>query len=183
MKLQGVFKKHLQAQVKNRNSDGKPFNIYRFILTPLDGGSDIFVNSFKPVDKELLSKTVEVEGEQYNDTTFNLKQSIRVVNGELSVGQTGIAQEVPQGPKIIPSEPPKKRGRKPKNVQTTIDAPVPVRDRESFRKEAEASVKQSLKAATRMAEGLNVDLVELADLIGRTMSALFIGYQQRQKNS
>jgi len=162
---------------------------YCTFMLKRDDGSDIKCNLFSDdYPEDLIWKDVVFTAQfsaQYN--TWNVSKA--GLRGDQPVVEEAAPPQQQQVAPTTTNEPvvavPKKRGRPAKAVVAPDPVPVavPAEDgREAFRAEAESSVKLNLESALRIAGELkvvDVDLVMLADLIGRTTTAILLSNKKR----
>lgn len=192
MTLEGVLLQKLSTK-SGRGAKGAWTNT-QFTLQPKEGKT-LKCNTFGAFENEWIGQMVRFDGvyqEKYNN--YQAESEIEVV-GELD--------SVPIAPTAM-AEAPKKRGRKAKaetvvpTQSTTLvtsqsdNLTQPSEDndseREAYRSRAEAAVVENLQSALRIAKSLNLnpstaDLVALADIAGRTQTALFMDAKKDQRMS
>lgn len=178
--VRGVITNKLQSAKGNR-----------FELKRLDNGNSVKVITFGKFDNNWLGEEVEFEAE-YNSKykNYNVKGDIRLVNetsdspvptGPTNTNNTHSDTE----PKAV--EPAKKRGRPAKSEVPVTETSGPTNGDIS---KAESLVLENLIAAKGLVGTLGLggasvtDLVALADMIGRTKTALRIeaGKDRRMEN-
>ena len=115
----GVMKKILPTQMRP-GKNGRDFPVYAFVLSR-DGQNDLFVNSFKPFDKNLLHETVEAAGTMFGDKTLNLKESLVRVESEEDYDSDVVEQsDEGESNKVNESTKPKRRGRPKKEATVKV---------------------------------------------------------------
>lgn len=189
--LEGTFLRKLQA-VQGTGKTGKPYTQNKFILKTLEG-NDIYVSKFGTLSADLIGKDVRFEATKYNDTNYT-------VQGEIEeAGDLVAAIPTPSAPVTQAVEAPvsRRRGRPAKTEKDVVPSTSTVASypsqvlnthvdsgREAYRGEAEASVIINLQSAIRVLGELGLkgygvsDLVAVADLIGRTTTAILMDAQK-----
>ena len=192
-KLEGTFLRKLQA-VQGTGKTGKPYTQNKFILHTLDG-HDVYISKFGELSSDFIGKDVRFEATKYNETNFTVVGEIEEA-GDL-VG----ALPTPQAPVAQTTEAPtatRRRGR-PAKTEAVVDQPttatvakdpIPTHQesgREAFRGLAEESVIGNLQSAIKVVGALGLkgysvtDLVAVADLLGRTTTAILMDSQKRSR--
>lgn len=173
------------------------YTIHKFILQTTDGRS-LYISSFKPLEVA-VGADVTLPATKFNETSYTLAGAITTATTQVSQ-----ATEEFNKPKEVA---PVARRRKvstttaetlvgeamaamaTKTVHAIVDAipvSVPVTGREVYRGEAEQGAYINLQSAVRVLEQLNLkgtvsDLVAVADLIGRTQTAIFMDAQKDKR--
>lgn len=158
--------KGILLQIKNVRpvnlQDGTSKTVTDFILKNKEG--DHFCSYWGKLDEDLLGKTVEFDsasrkykGKDY----FNVKGKINTLEDEVTE-TTSTADE---------------------NETVTTSEPSSEVDRESFREDAEEAVKKNIKSARKLLKAEKIEItgeamIQLADMIGRTQTALTINKQR-----
>lgn len=174
--LSGTVVRKLQTQWSEKN--GKKFSRTVFILKPYTGGKDLFVTKFGVFDANLITKDIKFNATKFNETSYT-------VQGDIEVVEEAAIPEAPSATKeeVVEEKPQGKRGRpkKTEEVKVAQEAPVASGVQSS---DVLGIVTGNITDAQRVIEQLglkDVNLLDLADMIGRTRVALRIeaGKDQR----
>lgn len=171
--ISGVVVRKLQTQWGEKN--GKKFSRTTFIVKPYDGGKDLFITKFGKFDAELITKDVKFNATKFNETSYTVQGEIEVVEDvKTPEAPEKPAQEVVQ--ETTTSEAPK-RGR-PKKVESQAVEPKSelITETPVASDDVLAMVKENIQDAKKLIEELKleVNLLDLADMIGRTRVGLRI---------
>lgn len=172
--------------------EGKNYTISKFMLK-LEDGDEIYASVFGDFDQNLVGEFVEVQGEWYDDKNFNVDkdQEILVLDEDLVPEATEKATE--EAP-VSKGRPEKKAAGRPASKKTATrgggrSKPSTSRpgkttkssvDRAEFAGQAKDSVAATLDVAMGLLDDRGykehsaTDLVELAGLLGRTQTAIFL---------
>ncbi len=160
----------IQAIIENKLNTKKG---NKFSFKNLATGEEGKAITFGDFDTSWLGERVEFEAD-YNDKfkNYNIKGDIVLLD------DGNVATEPPAPAK---AEAPKRRGR-PKKEASSVQAESNSTGsgREAYRSEAEEGTLLNLRSAQRVANELGhkdvsvTDLVALADIIGRTQTAIFM---------
>lgn len=97
--IRGIVKKKLQDK-EGKTKAGKKWVKKTFIVTPEDGGKDLFISTFGKFDNALIGKTIEVEAEQFNDTSYNAKSDPVSVEGDTTTSNEEVPGPTPTKPVV-----------------------------------------------------------------------------------
>lgn len=193
--LEGTFLRKLQA-VQGTGKTGKPYTQNKFILHTLDG-HDVYISKFGELSSDFIGKDVRFEATKYNDTNFTVVGEIEEA-GDL-VGALPTPAPVAQTTTATAEVPSTRRRGRPAKTETPVASTAPattavVKDkvpelsgREAFRGLAEESVIGNLQSAITVVGALGLkgysvtDLVAVADLLGRTTTAILMDSQKRSR--
>jgi hypothetical protein len=191
--LEGTFLRKLQA-VQGTGKTGKPYTQNKFILHTLDG-HDVYISKFGDLSSDFIGKDVRFEATKYNDTNFTVVGEIEEAGdlvGALPTPQAPVAQTTAEAPTT------RRRGRPAKTEAVVVEqagtVPSVAKDkvpaltgREAFRGQAEESVISNLQSAIKVVGELGLkgysvsDLVAVADLLGRTTTAILMDSQKHSR--
>lgn len=153
------------------------YTVYDFVLRTPTG--DLKVSRFGTSVQDYVGENVSF------DATYNDQYDRYTVQGEVTgIDAPTVAEPVPHADVV---ETPKTRGRKasPKTATEAVALSHAEGSRESYRDAAVEAVALNLTSAKQVAEqlGLKVvsvqDLIAVADMVGRTQTAIQISSQKR----
>ena len=176
--------------VNQSSGTGKKGAWTRTVFKLVDAGGNVHnVTTFAPFSDDLIGQTVSLTADY--SAQYKNYQTVQGSTIEAVEGNGNVATAVAEQPKALtPLRP--KRGRKPANQPATEkksyeqNPPSPSKapaekqqdTREQYRKLAEEAVVSNITSAQHIAEvldlGASVDLIQLADMVGRTMTAITI---------
>lgn len=187
-KIEGTVVRILQAQSGVRG--GNKWTLNKFVLKTPEG-ADYYISKFGPFDASYIGKDIRFEATKFNDKNYTIVGDVEEA-GEVVQAHTSQVASAPVEQNSINTT--RRRGRPSKAVVKEAVTPVtpliqnetnvhPVSGREAFRIEAEASVITNITSATNVLNQLGLkgsvnDLVAVADLIGRTQTAIFMDAQK-----
>jgi len=165
----------IQAIIENRLQTKKGS---KFSFKNLVTGEEGKAITFGEFDASWLGERVEFEAD-YNEKfkNYNIKGDIVLLDGQ-ATGATDSG--VPTGDSYTQSKSATSRGRAKKTTSVQAKADGNASGREAYRSEAEQGTLLNLQSAQRVAKELGFkdasvgDLVALADIIGRTQTAIFM---------
>lgn len=166
--LEGVVLRKFPTEFGTSVS-GKRWSKNKFVLKNTEG-RDIYISKFGAFDTKLLGQDVRFQASKFNDNNYTVQGEISTTKLE-TISPEVAQSNAPSVQSEAVSVP--KRGR-PAKVKEVAEVPVPI---ESGSDEALQIVKANLLAARSLAESLEIpvtNLIDLADMIGRTRVALRI---------
>lgn len=191
--IEGTVVRILQPQHVAKN--GKKWTINKFVLKTLNG-ADYFISKFGPFEATYIGKDVRFEATKYNDTNYTVVGEVEDA-GDLVASNVPATQATPPASteQAAPVASSRRRGRPSKSAEALTPTPAPATTkvhvvsatntgRDSFVPEALSSVINNLRNAQGVLTELKyedytvADLVAVADLIGRTTTAIFMDAQK-----
>lgn len=165
----------IQAIIENRLQTKKGS---KFSFKNLATGEEGKAITFGDFDASWLGERVEFEAD-YNEKfkNYNIKGDILLLDGIPETSQADNA--VPSVP-ATETKPVVRRGRPKRDTKVSVKSNDAGSGREAYRSEAEQGALLNLQSAQRVATSLGFsdvsvgDLVALADIIGRTQTAIFM---------